>query len=50
MRYGPRRPRPSKLDSYREIIQERLAEYPQLSAMRLFEEVRAAGYPGGYVR
>ena len=25
-------------------------EYPGLSAQRLFDEVRAAGYPGGYSR
>ena len=48
VRYGPRRRRPSKLDPYKEIIEVRLAEYPELSAVRLFEEVRAAGYRGGY--
>ena len=48
VRYGPRRQRPSKLDPYKEIIEVRLAEYPELSAVRLFEEVRAAGYRGGY--
>ncbi len=48
VRYGPRRRRPSKLDPYKEIIDTRLAGYPELSAVRLFEEVRAAGYPGGY--
>ena len=48
VRYGPRRRRPSKLDPYKEIIDARLAEYPELSAVRLFEEVQAAGYPGGY--
>ncbi len=46
--YGPRRPRSSKLDPFKEIIRTRLAAYPELSAARLFEEVRAAGYPGGY--
>ena len=46
--YGPRRPRASKLDPYKGIIEARLAAYPRLSAVRLFEEVRAAGYPGGY--
>ncbi len=30
------------------IIEARLAQYPELSAARLFEEVRAAGCPGGY--
>ena len=48
VKYGPRRRRPSKLDPYKEIIDTRLAEYPELTAVRLFEEVRAAGYPGGY--
>ena len=48
VRYGPRRRRSSKLDPYKEIIDARLAEYPELSAVRLFDEVRAAGYPGGY--
>ena len=48
VKYGPRHRRPSKLDPYKEIIDTRLAEYPELSAVRLFEEVRAAGYPGGY--
>ena len=46
--YGPRRPRASKLDRFKGIIRARLAEHPELSAVRLFEEVRAAGYPGGY--
>ena len=47
-RYGPRPRRPSKLDPYQGIIDARLAEYPKLSAVRLFNEVRAAGYGGGY--
>ena len=46
--YESRSPRPSKLDPYKGIIEARLAEYPQLSAVRLFDEVQAAGYPGGY--
>lgn len=48
VRYRPRPPVARKIDRYREMIQARLAEYPRLSATRLFEEVRAAGYPGGY--
>ena len=48
VRYGPRRPRPSGLDPYKEIIKVRLAAYPALSAVRLFEEIREAGYEGGY--
>ena len=37
-----------KLDPHRGIIRDRLAEFPKLSARRLFEEVRAAGHPGGH--
>ena len=49
VRCGPRRRRPSELDCpYKEIIEVRLVEYPEPSAVRLFEEVRAAGYRGGY--
>jgi len=40
-------PRPTQLDPYTGIIRARLATYPELSAVRLFDEVRAAGYPGG---
>ena len=39
-------PRPTKLDPYKAIIRERLETYPELSAVRLFAEVRAAGYGG----
>ena len=48
VRYGPRRRPPSKLDPYKGIIETRLAGYPDLSAVRLFEEIREAGYEGGY--
>jgi len=37
----------SKLAPYHGIITTRLGTYPELSAVRLFEECRAAGYPGG---
>lgn len=40
-------PTPTKLDPYHGIITTRLATYPELSATRLFDECRAAGYPGG---
>lgn len=46
----PRRkaaPRATKLDAYHGIITARLDTYPELSAVRLFEEVRRAGYTGG---
>lgn len=45
-----RAPQPCKLDPYREIIRTRLETYPELSAVRLFEEVKAAGYPGAYTQ
>jgi transposase len=41
------RPRATQLGPYEAIITARLATYPELSAVRLFDEVRAAGYPGG---
>src|SRR5207302_8821386 len=55
-RYGPRSPVPTKLEAYKPLIRERLATYPELTAVRLFDEVRAAGYAGsltqlkGFVR
>ena len=49
-RYSPRPPVPHKLDPYAGIIDSRLEEFPGLSAQRLFDEVRAAGYAGGYGR
>ena len=39
--------RPTILDGFTAIITTRLARYPELSAMRLYEELRAAGYSGG---
>ena len=50
VRYGPRPPGPTKLDTYKPIIEARLAAYPELSAVRLLEEIRAAGYGGGYTQ
>jgi transposase len=48
VRYGPRAAVPTKLDAYKPIIETRLAAYPALSAARLLDEIRAAGYAGGY--
>jgi transposase len=48
--YGPRPPVATKLTPYRAIIEARIAAYPQLSAVRLLEEIRAAGYTGGYTQ
>jgi transposase len=39
--------RTTKLDDYHAIITARLETFPELSAVRLFEEVRKAGYTGG---
>jgi len=49
-RYSPRPRVAHKLDPYKELIEVRLGEFPRLSAKRLFDEVRAAGYDGGYSR
>jgi transposase len=48
--YRPRPPIVRKLDPYRGIIQARLQAYPRLTAERIFEEIRAAGYAGGYTQ
>ena len=48
LQYGPRAPRPSKLDGWKDVIDTRLGEFPQLAAATLFREVKADGYPGGY--
>jgi len=38
----------TKLDGYKGIILSRLAEYPELTSVRLLAEIKAAGYSGGY--
>ena len=50
VRYGPRPSVPTKLDPYKGILRERLDAYPELTAVRLLAEIRAAGYPGGYTQ
>jgi transposase len=49
-KYVRRQPRQTKLDPYKSIVEERLTAYPELSAVRLLDEVRAAGYPGSYTQ
>jgi len=44
----PARPRPSQLDAYRLRLDALLAEFPNITAQRVFEELRAAGFKGGY--
>ena len=48
--YAPRATVAHKLDPYMGITEARLAAFRKLSAKRLFDEVRAAGYPGSYER
>jgi transposase len=48
--YSPRPPVVEKLDPYKPVIEERLRQYPHLSSVRLLEEIRAAGYAGGYTQ
>ena len=50
VRYKSRPPVAHKLDPYKGIIESRLEAHPKLSARRLFDEVRKAGYDGGYGR
>lgn len=40
-------PRTSKLDAYKEKIGELLTHYADLSAVRIHEEIKKLGYPGG---
>ena len=46
-RYGPRRPRPSKLDRFKPYIEERLTA-GVWNAVVLLGELRERGYSGGY--
>lgn len=46
--YGPRPPKPGLLDSFREYIIGRLKIYPELTAVRLMEEIIPLGYKGKY--
>ncbi len=48
--YGPRAGKSTKLDAYTGIIEARLETYPRLTAVRLLQEIRAAGYRGGYTQ
>jgi transposase len=45
-----RAPRETKLGPHRGRIAELFALYPEITAQRIFEELRAAGYEGGYTQ
>jgi transposase len=45
--YGPRAPRPLKLDRFVVVIEELLREEPTLSGVRVREELEKLGYDGG---
>jgi transposase len=46
--YGPRPPRPRRLDAFTPYLRERVTAYPGLTAARLWRELKALGYSGGY--
>jgi hypothetical protein len=39
-----------KIDAYRPLIEARSQEYPLLGAVRIHQEIRAAGHIGGYTQ
>jgi transposase len=43
-----RQARASKLDSHRETIEGLLSRFPDITAQRVFEEIRRVGFDGGY--
>jgi transposase len=45
---APRKKRPSVLDEYEAAIGELLTRYPDITAVRMLEELRGRGYQGGY--
>jgi transposase len=44
--YGPRKPRGSILDPFKDYIRQQLRDYPGLSASRLMREITTLGYRG----
>ena len=45
-----RAPRPTKVDPYQNQVAELLTSYPEITAQRVFEELRGGGYDGGYTQ
>src|SRR4051812_50093368 len=46
--YGPRQPRPRRLDAFTTYLRERTTAYPGLTASRLWREIKELGYIGGH--
>jgi transposase len=46
--YGPRKPRPTRIDPYTEYLRERVRAFPGLTGRRLHRELKELGYAGGY--
>ena len=44
--YTPRGAKHPSVEPYRDYIQGRLAEFPELTAQRLYQEIKDQGYPG----
>jgi transposase len=45
-----RAPRPQQIDDFRGKVVDLLERYPEITAQRIFEELRSAGYGGGYTQ
>ena len=50
VQYGPRPSVATKLDPFKPLILERLRAFPDLSSVRLLEEIQLGGYTGGYTQ
>ena len=46
--YGPRQPRPRRIDPFVPYLRERVEAWPGLTGRRLFRELKERGYGGGY--
>jgi transposase len=46
--YGPRKPRPRRLEPFEAYLCQRVVAYPGLTGSRLLREIREQGYDGGY--
>ncbi len=46
--YGPRQPRPRRIDPFVSYLRERVEAWPGLTGRRLWRELKERGYRGGY--